>query len=195
MKKSEMKNLTVVFILRYFSFILFFVVVVIFVLGWFLFVGPEYEQMKRIGSLDYLEKLNDYQEKQGELAALKALEQDYQELNFTEVRKLSQVLPPVEDLINIYGQMDGLAKELGLDLTSISISPEASQMAEAETTSGVGVANISVNLSSIETYSALKGFLEEIEKNIRLLDLSSFSYSPNTNAYSLSFTTYYYLAN
>lgn len=206
MEKDQTKNATSMFIIRYYIPIIFIIGICILIIAWFSLIYPMYLDVKQYGSSDYQIKKDELASSELELRALKILEEEYMKINHTEFSRLESVLPAVDDLPNIYGQIEDIANSLDLEISNISASTPSKSLNETQLSEIVGtetdiktvdksgrlnMVNISVTFTDIKNYAALKNFLDSIEKNIRVLDLISMNYGNNQESYSLYFKTYY----
>lgn len=142
-------------------------------------------------------------EKQDFLAKLETLKKDYQE-NKDIVEKVDYILPSGKDEPNLIVQLEALAIEGGLVLEGFEIIP--SQEGIIGKAQGVRVQaesdskkykSLTVTLKLVGDYSSLKKFLGEVENNVRLMDVESIDFSPQSGLdfqffnFDISLKTYY----
>jgi Tfp pilus assembly protein PilO len=112
---------------------------------------------------------------------------DYEDLE-ADVQNLFYVLPDNQDLPDLYVQIENIVKQNNLELQSINIAeaaPDPDQPA-AE------IEKLTINLTIGQAdYFQLKNLLADLESSLRLIDVTSISYSNQNNSFSLVLTTYY----
>lgn len=142
-------------------------------------------------------------EKQNLLVKIEELSKSYQE-GKKNLEKINHILPSGQDIPNLIVQLEALAFEGGLVLENIRFSlPEekkAGRAQEVRTKKEVALEDynsLTVDLSLIGDYSAFKNFLKAVEDNIRLMDITSISLSPEAREesqlfnFNLQVKTYY----
>ncbi|MFA6028061.1 MAG: hypothetical protein WC752_03995 [Patescibacteria group bacterium] len=180
---------------------------VIIIVGGYFMLWPQYQQLKQNGVLQYNDTLSQKSERETYLQELEAMKQAEEELTFRAWQNLDYILPQNEEVYLLFAQMEVLAKDNGLVLTSVNIS-EAAETATPDITAAIveptttlpaeiKTVSLNVNLTGGEagqdfTYERFKSFLDSLENNIRLIDITSVSYTPEKTMYSFTFTTYYY---
>ncbi len=182
------------------------VVILVIILAFFIFINPKYKEARSIGVLDLEAKKKELAAKSNELSELKELENDYQGLNQAQLKEVEKILPRGVDFANLVGQIEALARDSNLTLDNISVteggvwgqtgeSPadetETSSKKTTGASSDIYLLNVSVNFSGGGTYEHFKLFLDNLENNLRILDLSSVSFTPDTQSYTLNLKTYY----
>jgi len=104
-----------------------------------------------------------------------------------------QVLPDERDLPSVFVQLEALAYKHNLFLSTVDIAAEQSTGEEKRKKDKVELHKLVINLSlSGGDYFTLKNFLNDVENNLRLLDIRSIVYSPEGNTYNISMNTYYF---
>lgn len=148
----------------------------------------------------------EFSENQARLDRVEKLAQSYEE-NKENLKKISYILPPSEDIPNLIVQLEALALEGGLVLENIkfkmpqeegtSSRAEAERIRQEEGAVSKEYQTLTVNLKLIGTYLAFKNFLKAVEDNIRLIDIVSIGFSPESKEESrilkidLDINTYY----
>lgn len=143
-------------------------------------------------------------EKQILLAKVEKLQKTYEE-NRESLEKTSYILPSDQDIPNLIVQLESLALESGLILEGINFSTEGESLKDKATsarktetgTIAKDYQTMTVALELMGSYSGFKAFLQSIEENMRLMDVSSVDFSvENTefgsfSDFSLRLRTYY----
>ncbi|MBT5337932.1 type 4a pilus biogenesis protein PilO [Candidatus Falkowbacteria bacterium] len=130
--------------------------------------------------------------KEQELNQLKSIKVSYEDLEDSS-KKILQVLPDERDLPSVFVQLEALAYKHNLFLSTVDIAAEQSTGEEKRKKDKVELHKLVINLSlSGGDYFTLKNFLNDVENNLRLLDIRSIVYSPEGNTYNISMNTYYF---
>lgn len=208
------QNKILVFLIKYFRFSLIAIVVILLFISFYFLLLPKYNELQEEGGLDYEAKVKILEAKKEELEQLKRLRSELAKVTSSEIEKLEKILPLEKELPDIFLQMENLARESGLKVTRISIQEGsqagvADQNAIADETikedtrsstpankkgSNIGTLSISLAVTGSKTYTALKMLLDNIEDNIRLVDINSLSFNPATegeSSYTINLKTYY----
>ncbi|PIS42025.1 MAG: hypothetical protein COT24_05715 [Candidatus Kerfeldbacteria bacterium CG08_land_8_20_14_0_20_40_16] len=203
------KNKILVLLAKYFRFILNGVIILLLFISFYFILWPKYSEINDEGSLDYESKVELLESRNQELAQLQDLEVKFNQITSAEIVKLEKILPSGKDFSDIFVQMENLAKESGLKLSRVSITEgglvevatdtgKNSTTSKSKTSSNtgkeIGAVNISLSVEGDNTYPALKIFLDNIEDNMRIVDIDSLSYTPPTgesSSYTVNLKTYY----
>ena len=96
------------------------------------------------------------------------------------------------EISNIYQQIEELSGSLNIDLQGININPQTSSKEDSnKNLKSLQQVMVNVSFKGVDSYPEVINFLQGVEKNIRVLDLATFSYSNSQDSYALSFKTYY----
>ncbi len=129
---------------------------------------------------------------QGELQGLTVAKNAYDHISTEQLSLLQRALPNEKDVPQLMVDVPALIEKLGLAVSGFDINESTFIPAAGQKDSGtIRRLDISITVNGIETYPQLKAFLAAIEQNLRILDISSISYRPTTQNYSLILTTYY----
>ena len=144
-----------------------------------------------------LELLDQYDAK---IVALENLSAQAESQNSRSMELLKQVLPSTSNVPELIAQLEALTKKSGFFMGNLSISESIASPTKKATTgknqtvdSNLRSINISLSLTGGE-YASFKALLDNIEKNVRLLDINSISFSVNegvAGGYLLNLKTYY----
>lgn len=209
------QNKFLVFLVKYFRFTLMGLVIILLFFSFYFLLLPKYKEIREEGGLDYEAKVKTLEAKKNELEQLKDLQKELAKISKGEMEKLEKILPSSQALPDIFLQMENLAKESGLKVTRVSISEGEGEVSGSEnggseaakeskkknkttTTQMSNIGNVSVSLSveGSGSYESLKVFLDNIEDNLRIVDVNSLSYSPSVTpdqptSYTINLITYY----
>lgn len=181
-------------IFRYYKLISVLLLIIIVVAGYYLILLPKYEQVGA-GSRYNLETVeNEFSKRLAHLASLQQLIQNYNKISQTELVKLKTILPREKDIPSLFVQLQDLTASHNLLLTSVSINETPDLIKAAETFGTIKKLNISLSLigTQADTYDQIKRFLSALESNLRLFDVTALYFNPDSPAYTLNISTYYY---
>lgn len=182
-------------LIDYFKWIIVFLVLVTLASGTFWIILPKYRQVrKKIEAANESLKL-EYLKLSAYLKNLNSLNDTYKSVSQGELGKIGILLPDRPDAEDLMAQIEALAKNNGLILTSLQVVPETRAAAAdaADKTSEnkqVKKIRITMNLSAID-YVALRNFLKVLESNLRLMDVKQLTFSPGGRSAALDILTYY----
>jgi len=169
------------FVVKFYWLIILLVFLVALGFEYFFLIKPKIEQTLNGGPLDVetrqviLDKQRTYYEE------LKLLEKQADEINYVELEKINYVLDKNVNLPNILRQIETLrvlAKQSNLELGVFDFSFEE----------GILIINLSLDGGN---YQSVKKYLNEIEKNIRVMDVTGISLKNIGSSFSLTIQTYY----
>lgn len=204
---AQIKNTVNIFLNRYFSAIALVVAVIILISGYLFLVRPKYKQIVNdIESAGEEESLN-YSKRQKYLSQLKELKAEYRKISQEDIEKIKIMLPGTNNREELLAQMEKIITKNGFLLTSLSVEdieprqekiaiPAKSKTADNKNlikpAAKISVNKVKINMNIIGTdYSGLKKLLDVIENNLRLIDITNLSFSPNGNTTSLEMYAYY----
>lgn len=188
---------------KYFSYCVIVIIVGIGLLGYVFLIGPKYSAIQGIGLLEFTSRQSQLEQKQQELAQLEQLAREFSDLNRSELQRIEEVLPKTPQAGDLFAQFEVLAQRSEVRLSSISVNKgdtfpvadtgEADVVTQSPALQSVGVLDINIKVASLDSYAKLKVFLDNIEKNMRLVDLTSLQYLTETgqDSYSLNLKAYY----
>ncbi len=113
---------------------------------------------------------------------------EYQRFTNQDLLAINQLLPTAKEIPHLIMQFDAMAKESGLNITSLSFNyPDQDKIV------GPGIQELlmTINLDGSD-YSALKHLVRLIEKNLRLFDIVALQYSTSGTGFTLTIKTYYF---
>lgn len=195
------------FLNQYYRYLVWCLVILVLIIGIFTLLLPQYHRLNDTGIFENKEAESNLAERENYLADLRNMQQSYDDLEIRAWRSLDNILPKEGDVYLLFAQMETLARDNGLILSSININDglntdtdaqtKASKTAKTTATTNTSIAdniktvNISLNLEGINSYENFKLFLDSIENNARILDIKSLSYSPEKSTYTVTLSTYY----
>jgi Tfp pilus assembly protein PilO len=194
MKESTKRNLSLILI------------IVFFIVAFVVFFNYTWPALLKV--LDANDKLKvvkqNYAKQLQSLQMAKQIIDQYK--NLTNVNQtISLTLPKSEEIYNVITQLNKISQNSGLLLQSISLQRSAPTSQTTSTTKTESLLNkpqtITLTLNLVGTYEAFKTWLEAIETNIRLMDITNINFSgvmsseksttANIFNYRVTLNTYY----
>lgn len=178
--------------------LILFVLLIIIIIGSYFLLKPQVSKVLELKS-EAKEKKVVLSNKEKELSELEALKVNAQKTQ-DEIEEASKKLPLEKDIPSLLVQLEDIAKESNMKFTSININKEEGSQASTEEKKDENkkFATLSLEVQVEGSNSALKGYLDKIEKNIRILDIVSISTSSQEKLeekggipYTLNMRTYY----
>lgn len=127
---------------------------------------------------------------ENKLASLKVIKVDLAQME-DSVKQVYMALPYEPDLPDLYLQIVGAVSKNGLTLTSFNTSAVKD---DEENKKGIQEVELNLNIFGGD-YFALKGFLSDLTNSLRIVDVQSISYAPETQTYAVNLRSYYLLGD
>src|SRR3989338_260339 len=195
------------FYLAKFNILIFILFLFILIPGYLFFIKPAYNSYRQdkifFDSLDsQLEQNLDL------LASDQKIFNNYQDISALNKDKINVILPDQIEEASLYVNLESLVQSLGIALENISIEtvelektkkPVSAASADSSSaTAGpapdpkenINYADIKLELSEV-SYPKLKELFSALEYNLRLLDITSYSFDPADGSLTLSLKAYY----
>lgn len=184
---------------QYFKAVVILAVIIILAAAYFFLLGPLYKQIKANGQASLDGKQRNLKDLQQYLADLQKLKDNFDNLSGSEKENLTHlnlVLPAESDLPGLFVQMDRIAANNGFALGNIDIAEEGGA-APAEPAAAGGLNNqirkLNISISLLNgSYEDFLNFLDDIEYNLRLMDVKAVAFSGSEKSnFVVNLTTYY----
>jgi Tfp pilus assembly protein PilO len=98
----------------------------------------------------------------------------------SSVERLEQAIPTTESKPELLSIMENLASQNGLSLkgVNIEVAPEDTAAAKrsARTPDSISLKKIIIDISASGSYSSFKSWLDAVEKNLRITDISKITF-------------------
>ena len=164
--------------------------IVAVIIGGYLLISPKKANVNTIQN-QVKEKEQAVTTKEKEAADLKEIEANLKTAQ-TQVKDIPSVLPKGDQIPELLIQLDALAKDSSLGLNSVNLTPGT------ETEKAL-YQTMNISATVIGSYTNLKTYLDAVEKNMRLLDVTSIDFSatpvvPEAKeifSYTVNMKTYY----
>jgi len=171
----------------------------IVLIGWFIFVRPQQERANELSDFNANQLETEIERKQVELVRIKQLSKALDELPAQVKKRLQEALPSSPNEPDLLVNMEALGQASGLDLKTFDVALEQNSTAtskdiDPETKAklaGLRPVGIRVTYDGI-SYTVLKSFLQNLEKNLRFMRLDSFAFAPSKAEISFELTSYYF---
>jgi len=163
----------------------------------YMFIGPTYSeiQSKRAEKAQYDDALNNSQEI---LALRDSLLSKYNSFLPGDLARLEKLLPDQINNVHLIIEIDSIASRYGMVIKDVRlVSNETENSSEQQVlevqTSPFGLASLSFRVTG--SYDDYRAFVQDLEKSLRLIDITSVSFSSEkeTDVYDVetSFNTYW----
>ncbi|MFA5128502.1 MAG: hypothetical protein WC445_00895 [Patescibacteria group bacterium] len=173
------------------SSLLIFLLIAIFAVAGYLLIWPEYSRLFDARAKIVLQKqaLENASKAFGEINKLL---ENYADISSEEKEKIDAMLPDEVDEAGLFTLFETLAQKNKIIVLAVDISEKES----AENLKNLGIVEVqsSLNLTagpdSEDSYGDFKKFLVDVEASLRLADITSINYTPETATYTLNLKTY-----
>ena len=160
-----------------------------------IWILPSYDAISLIGPIIESKELK-LVSKEAILGRLEDLSQKYDQRQ-EDIKRLGFIVPLDKDQPVIVSALEDISSKTGMLLLKIGLSPRDENNSNLGLEIPAGLGSILVTLELDGTYLSFTNFLDQVEKNIRLMDVTSFDVSslsdPNSKLLSFKITidTYY----
>ncbi len=173
------------------SALLIFLLITIFAVAAYLLIWPEYGRLEGARA-KIVSKSQALQDESKIFSDINKLLKNYDEISSEDKEKIEAMLPNEIDEAGLFTLFEFLAKKNKIIVLGVDISEKEST--EILENSGVMEIQASLNLTagpdSEDSYNDFKKFLTDLEANLRLMDIVSINYTPETATYALNLKTY-----
>ena len=203
-KERQIRQKINVLLIKYFKWLIAFLVLVVLTFGYFLLLQPKYEKVAQLARNGQLSKEQEYQERREYLDKLKNLVTVFKSVKSSEIKKIDYILKKKDVPEELFTQVEAIVKKNGLLLNSLKIeSGERESKSSSQKVSIGGEEKTGVSLppeigktkATLEVWGAdyfgLKSLLTSMENNLMLMDVISVGFSPEGNFVQLVFYTYH----
>lgn len=169
---------------RNFSLILTIIFFLISLIAFFNYTWPA---LLRVLDLNDSLKLikEEYTRQNKSLQIAKDIINQYKNLSNVN-QMISLTLPKTDELFNVVAQLEKISSESGILIQNITIKPPLQSATSTAASASAGgskeslissVQSINVDLSMVGTYESFKTWINAIETNIRLMDITSINFT------------------
>lgn len=189
----KIRSYTVGFVIKHYQLLVMGLVLLILLIGGVSLIWPKYHEISDMKNISLAGKENLLKVKTDLLKSLQSSEIDYQKIENESINKVYESLPNNIDIPGILVQMEKLTLKNDVVLLAIDINEETLPTTEAAQQSPSKIikkAKISLNLQGT-SYESFKGLLNDLEYNLRIVDIDSITFSPDFKSISINLVTYY----
>ncbi len=169
------------------NFIIYIEVILIILLGFFVLVIPKWKEV----TVDTEGGLTHWQEEKDKLQAAlvdaQKLVKLYNNLDKNERDKLVKILPTEEDVPQLMNQLESLFYSEEIFLTDLVMTP----VDTGELGGKIRTLDVEMTFSAPQDYYQFKKIMDKLERNVRILNIKSFRYSPGDENMSISAEAYF----
>ncbi|MFH0819359.1 MAG: hypothetical protein V1898_05165 [Patescibacteria group bacterium] len=115
------------FLNEYYKYLAILIIVIIIGVSFFTMLWPKYKDLQDNGILEHKQAMDLLVKRQQYLNKLQIMKDEYEKIQYRAWQNFQYVLPSDNDLYLLFAQMEILANENDLLLTSISYNPAISQ--------------------------------------------------------------------
>ena len=181
------------FYLAKFNILIFILFLFILIPGYLFFIKPAYNSYRQdkifFDSLDsQLEQNLDL------LASDQKIFNNYQDISALNKDKINVILPDQIEEASLYVNLESLVQSLGIALDNISIETvelEKTKKPVSAASADSSSATAGPAPDPKENINKLKELFSALEYNLRLLDITSYSFDPADGSLTLSLKAYY----
>lgn len=198
-KNPKTQNSFNVFLNNYFNIILAVFLIIFLVVAYFLVIAPKYQTTLATIKDGITQKQMLRTAQQKKLANLKAISSLYKQINPSDLKKFNNVLSDNYVQESLFGEIEEIVTQNGLQINEIKISRPEDQATPNEPlvaavnpiSPKLGEIDITLSLTAID-YMDFKNLIMIFETNLRLLDISQVNFSAAAKTATITLRTYYY---
>lgn len=183
------------------------VVLIVSLVGVQFLLLPQYATLQESGVLQYDQVASTLADRELYLQKLTTMEANYTKLDQRLLQTVDTILPANFSNADLFNEFSQLFAQTNLSIQSINIANASGQAVTANAatsaaTDGIAtpttlntaydIIQVTVNVSaaSAPSYTDFKKILGKFEDYPHLMNMNSLSYAPDTDAFTLIFTTY-----
>jgi|GEM_PF-5117757 len=183
---------------RHFGYLVILVFFLAISIGYFIFLRDKIDQYYNLqltnpdDSSSQLQSMNSY------LAELQSTINQFNQFSDDDLRKLEIFLPEDTAISDLIIELSTLASQNKLTLTKVDISQDKDQSVGG-TASGSLISSsdlvlpidVRLGLKGNNDYASIKNFISNLEKNMRILDVTDMIIAPQEAGFDIDLRTYY----
>ncbi|NUM25534.1 MAG: hypothetical protein HUU49_02800 [Candidatus Buchananbacteria bacterium] len=196
-KKTEKNSQLKLALLKYHKWLTLIVIIIIIGTSYYFILEPKYQQVGVGGSYNTKTLAEELEKRKDYLKQLEELNRNFTQVNQSQIAKLQKILPGEKDVAGLFVQLEALAEKNNFLLSGITITEaaeDATKSKEKINPSTIKKMNISLTLVGVQksnTYGEVKGFLDDLENNLRLFDVNAVYFDSESTDYTVNLFTYY----
>ncbi len=164
-------------------------------LVFFFFTNPQVQDVQTLRAEEA--RFDDALDRSKELISLRdALLAKYNAIPTDDLKKINSLLPDAVDTVRLIIEINGIAARHGMTLLNISVGDVTESGGERLGPNSEPFGNVALSFQVTATYERFREFLADLERNLRILDVASISFSEANAAtglttYGVAFNTYW----
>lgn len=182
-KKKLFKKKLNIFLNNNFKWFMMFVVLLIFVLGYFFILKPKYEETLKLTQVITRRDELDIDKKQQDLESIKDFLLSYSKIEKKYMDKVQKILPSKYNQEELFTEFNHIVSKNELLLKNISISG-ITDLGKLKQIS------VRLEVSGVD-YRAFKNLLHSLETNLKLIDVVNVNFNPTARTSAILINTYY----
>jgi len=197
--KSTVKFMDIWFS-QYYKQVIIAVCVILLAASYFFILHPKLSNSLSMRGSKYEEILSEQEKLRARLDYLVAAKKIKSTISIKDIENIDNILPKEPNTPQIITSLEDIARQSdviisGIDLAVMNSEDLSKAVALEEEGSynipeGVSVVEVAITVES-GPYSKLKGFLENLERNIRIMDVIALTYSPSGKSYNVTIRAYF----
>jgi len=194
--KSNLSDIIQRYAARHFKLIPPTVLLVILSVGYLAVLKPQYDSIIREVDSENQKKSEQFAGEEQYRDNLILLQRAYKQIDQNDLARLGNMLPNKPEVEKIMVMLENISDRQYVKLDSLVFDLDAAQKKASPVTAGLDSERlkklkINLDISGID-YRGLKKLLSVLENNLRLLDIDSVDFSPDSNSVNLGITAYYW---
>ncbi|MDD3101591.1 MAG: type 4a pilus biogenesis protein PilO [Patescibacteria group bacterium] len=157
--------------------LIIFIIIAAFSFEYFLIIKPKVNQTTNDGQFDVENYKTIVKEQEAYFNKLTALESRTEKISEDSLKKLDYTIAEKSDLPSLLNQIDIISRQTGMKFTEFSVKSDE------------GITTINLNFDEGD-YQSCKEFLDYLEKNIRIMDVSQITLKDAGASLSVIIKTY-----
>lgn len=112
----------------------------------------------------------------------------------TDLALLESLVPKTVDTVDLLVKINGVAKSSAMLLSDVKIKTEEAKTNSTSINTVPGLGTVTFNFSVLGSYGALKQFLANLERSLRLVDVTVINFNvadQDPNQYNIELKTYW----
>jgi Tfp pilus assembly protein PilO len=190
-KNTKIDVLLNAFFNKYLRFFQIFILLLILFFGYRFFLKSEYAKISQVKSEIRISKTEQIKQMKQYIASLEELKKTLEAFKQNQQSNLTrflQILPSSPDLSNLIAQLETIFRTSGFIFETLPFS-------QAPSADNPSLMTVDLNFQVVGgNYSQFKAFLNNLQNNIRLIDVKAISFNKpkDQTSYSLDLNTYYF---
>lgn len=170
------------------------VLVLIAVGLFYTFINPQYQKTKTLQA-----EAQQYENVLSNTSAISEVRNELMtrlaDIPSSDIDRLSKILPDNIDTVRLAKDLDAIASNHGISITSLQIDSSADDNTGVfQQDSGSSYEKVILTLNFVSNYENFRMFLNDIERSLRIIDIKSISFQVGTTdfyEFRVSFETYW----